>query len=597
MFRSIRWRIGLSYALLILASIVGIGLYLSNFVRQTYLSNLEDQLASEALLASEIVGDQILSGNTSDELDALARRWAEKLNVRITIIAADGVVIGESDEDRSQMDNHLTRPEIIQAQTDGKGVSTRYSRTLGDYLMYVAVPVLIDGAQTGFVRIALPLGEVEENITTLQRTLLVATLLISLAALVLAFILTGFSLQPLRDLTRAATQIASGKLETVHFGSPLVHPTNDEIGQLTSSFKNMAVQLANQLKALETERSKMAAVLRVMSDGVMIVDAEGLVRLMNPAAEDIFDIRLGDALSRSIAEVLRHHQIFDLWQRCHEQGETQTAALELTPHRLYLQVTVTPLKSSLPGHTLLLFQNLTRLHRLETVRQDFISNISHELRTPLASLKALTETLSESALEDPPAARRFLQRMETEVDSLTQMVAELLELSRIESGRVPLQFSPVAPGELIQQAVERLRLQAERVQLSVKIDCPEDLTMVRADEKRLEQVLVNLLHNAIKFTPPGGWIEVRARLQANQVLFSIQDSGVGIPANDLPRIFERFYKADRARSGGGTGLGLAISRHLVEAHGGKIWAESIEGQGSTFHFSIPITDNAPQVSV
>ncbi|MBN2548488.1 MAG: PAS domain-containing protein [Anaerolineales bacterium] len=593
MLRSIRWRIGLSYALLILASIAGLGVYLSNFVRQNYLSNLEAQLTSEVLLASEIVQDQILSGATAEELDILAQRWAEKLGARLTIIAADGIVIGESDEDRLQMDNHLTRPEIVQAEQDGKGISTRYSRTVGDYLMYVAVPVKSDIATIAFVRIALPLGHVEDQISSLQRTLLTATLLIILAAILLAFILTRFSLQPLRDLTFAATQIATGKLDAVRLGSPLTHIPNDEINQLTASFKNMAVQLKTQLEALETERSKMAAVLRVMSDGVMIVDNEGMVRLMNPAAEAIFDIRLGEATGHSVAEVLRHHQLFELWQRCHELDSVQTATVDLAPRHLHLQVTATPLDSSLPGYILLLFQNLTRLRRLETIRQDFISNISHELRTPLASLKALTETLSESALEDPPAARRFLQRMETEVDSLSQMVTELLELSRIESGRVPLQLSPVVPLELVHQAVERLRLQAERVNLTVQITCPEDLPAVLADAKRLEQVLVNLLHNAIKFTPPGGRIEVRARQQENQVLFTIQDSGVGIPAIDLPRIFERFYKADRARSGGGTGLGLAISRHLVEAHGGKIWAESVEGQGSSFNFFIPMAVDEP----
>jgi two-component system, OmpR family, phosphate regulon sensor histidine kinase PhoR len=235
---------------------------------------------------------------------------------------------------------------------------------------------------------------------------------------------------------------------------------------------------------------------------------------------------------------------------------------------------------------LLLFQNLTRVRHLETVRQDFISNISHELRTPLASLKALTDTLQESALDDPPAARRFLQRIETEVDALSLMVSELLELSRIESGRVPLKMEAVSASDLIDQAVERLRLQAERAGLNVETTCQQDLPSVLADSSRLEQVLVNLLHNAIKFTPTGGIITVGAQLSEDNVLFSVKDTGIGIPTDDLSRIFERFYKTDRARSGGGTGLGLAIARHLVEAHGGRIWAESVEGQGSIFYFTV-----------
>lgn len=235
----------------------------------------------------------------------------------------------------------------------------------------------------------------------------------------------------------------------------------------------------------------------------------------------------------------------------------------------------------------MVFHDITRVRHLETVRKDFISNISHELRTPLASLKALTETLQDGALEDKNVANHFLNRIEIEVDSISLIVQELLELSRIESGIVPLELEVVDPAQLINIAVDRLRLQAENSGLSLNLNCPENLPPVLADFSRLEQVLVNLLHNAIKFTSSGGSITVGCSYTGEQVLFSVSDTGVGIPSEDIPRIFERFYKADRARAGGGTGLGLAISKHIVEAHNGEIWAESIEGKGSTFHFSIP----------
>jgi two-component system phosphate regulon sensor histidine kinase PhoR len=332
----------------------------------------------------------------------------------------------------------------------------------------------------------------------------------------------------------------------------------------------------------------MAAVLQAMTDGVLIVDGHGEVQLINPAAESMFAVNRDQALGHSLAEVLRHHELIELWERCSEMGEAQAVAIEISSRRLYLQGIATPLGRSLPGNTLFVFQNLTRLHYLETVRRDFISNLSHELRTPLASLKALTETLQEGALDDPPAARRFLNRMELEVDALTQMVAELLELSRIESGRVPLKLKPTPAEDILAPALERLRLQAERSNLKVEIDCTADLPPVLADQGRLEQVVVNLLHNAIKYTPPGGEIFLKARFQDGSILFSVEDTGVGIPKEDLPRIFERFYKADRARSSSGTGLGLAIARHMVEAHGGRIWAESQEGAGSTFYFNIPL---------
>jgi two-component system phosphate regulon sensor histidine kinase PhoR len=306
----------------------------------------------------------------------------------------------------------------------------------------------------------------------------------------------------------------------------------------------------------------------------------------------MFGVEETEALGQSLVEVLRHHQLVDLWQTCKESRESQALALELPAKRLFIQAIASPLGDLLAGHVLLVFQDMTRVRRLETVRQDFISNISHELRTPLASLKALTETLLDGALDDPPAARRFLARIETEVDSLSQIVQELLELSRIESGRVPIQFQKFDPKKLITGARERLRLQAERAKIEVAMEYALDLPDVMADPPRMEQVLINLIHNAIKFTPIGGKITLRAHPHYNartgndEVIFEVQDTGVGIPSDDLPRIFERFYKADRSRSGGGTGLGLAIARHLVEAHKGRIWVESLERKGSTFYFSL-----------
>ena len=264
----------------------------------------------------------------------------------------------------------------------------------------------------------------------------------------------------------------------------------------------------------------------------------------------------------------------------------QVQSVEMPKSRQFLQLIAIPDRYS--GGSLLLIQDLTRVRHLETVRRDFVSNISHELRTPLASLKALTETLQDGALEDPNAARRFLVRIEAEVDALTQMVAELLELSRIESGQVPLDLKPVNPATLLYTALDRMRMQVERAALTLSVVCPPDLPSIRADAPRLEQVLVNLIHNSVKFTPPGGQVILSAQKAEGFIDFSVQDSGVGIPADALPRIFERFYKTDRARSGGGTGLGLSISRHIVEAHGGRIWVESEEGKGSTFFFTIPV---------
>jgi two-component system, OmpR family, phosphate regulon sensor histidine kinase PhoR len=354
--------------------------------------------------------------------------------------------------------------------------------------------------------------------------------------------------------------------------------------EFSNAIKTLALSLRIRTSVVDAERARLAAVLDRMTDGVLIADSSGQIQFANPAVERLFETH--QAVGRRVAEVLRQYQLVEAWQRSRETGEAQEESIELPSRRRFLQLVVLPDHQT--GGSLLLVQDLTRVRRLETVRRDFISNVSHELRTPLASLKALTETLRDGALEDPVAAPRFLGRIETEVDALTQMATELLELSRIESGQVPLQRKAVPAAALLLSAAERMRAQVERAGLVLRLGTAQDLTEVWADPPRLEQVLVNLIHNAVKFTPPGGEVVLEAQTEQDFVRFSVRDCGVGIPSDDLERIFERFYKADRARSGGGTGLGLSISRHLVEAHGGRIWAESVEGQGSTFFFTIPV---------
>ncbi len=582
MFRSIRWRIILPYVALILAVMLGLGIYLSNFVRTTYLNDLQAKLTDEARMIGAIIAPDLASAGNAPDFDTQARQWAALLNARVTIIAPDGTVWGESTESHLLLDNHSDRPEVAQALASGHGTSIRLSPTLGISMMYTAVTVVENGKTLALVRVALPLDAVNANIASLERILIAATASASLLALLVAALLAGYIARPVRELTQSALQLASSVP-----GEQLILARQDEIGQLTQVFNLMSARLGGQIVDLETERARLEAVLQKMSDGVLIVDREGVVQLVNPAAEKMFSISATPAIGKPLIEVVRHHQPAEMWQHCQSSGEAQRVEFDVGL-RLSLQGIATPLGPAIPGSTLLLFQDLTRRRQIENMRRDFISNVSHELRTPLAALKALTETLMAGALEDPPAARRFLEQMETEVDSLSLMVNELLELSRIESGRVPLNLQPTRPIDIIQPAVDRLRLQADRKGLSLGIDCHEELPAVLADATRVQQVMVNLLHNAIKFTPSGGTVAVHAEMQGESVLFEVSDTGIGIAPEDLPRIFERFYKVDRSRASSGTGLGLAIARHLVEAHAGRIWAESELDKGSTFYFTIPL---------
>jgi two-component system, OmpR family, phosphate regulon sensor histidine kinase PhoR len=587
-FDSMSWRIAIPFFALILATMLGLQWYLSNFIRQTYISDLNRQMVSLAKLMADMVHSELSSSaESNEELDDIARRWADLLNLRVTIIASDGLVIGESHEDKEKMDNHANRPEILQATNEGIGWSVRRSNTTFDELMYTAIQVQKNGNPTGYIRLAVQTQAVDQTISHLNLTLLGATLVVALIASILAGAIARTVSRPLRELTVSANQLASG------ISSEKILPiTRDEVGELTYAFNRMVVNLQDQFNTVRKESHKLKTILHEMTDGVMIIDHKDNVLMMNPAAERLYSMSEEYAKGKSIAEVVRHHQIIEIWRQCKDTQENQVSTIDLTAKKMTLQVLATNMGSAMADHILLVFQDMTRLRQLETVRRDFISNISHELKTPLASLKALTETLQTSALNDPEATHRFLHRVETEVDSLSLVVSELLELSRIESGKVPLQLSTISTVDLVQTAVDRLHLQAENSGLTISMNIESDLPELLVDRTRIEQVLLNLLHNAIKFTPPAGHIEIGAEMDPIKrwIILSVKDTGTGIAEEDQPRIFERFYKADRARSGGGTGLGLAISRHLVEAHGGTIWVESKLGKGSTFYLTLPVVE-------
>lgn len=387
-----------------------------------------------------------------------------------------------------------------------------------------------------------------------------------------------------RQITAVIEQIAGGDFDA---RVPARGP--GDIGALSHAVNRMAERLQRQSRKRNRERDRLHTVLHVMDDGVIILNKHGYVSIFNPAAARILNVAAADALNKTFVQVVRDYRIAEVWLACIKDGGEQSATLELA-NEAYVRVVVTPFLRGAANGYLVLLQDLSHLHRLETVRRDFVSNLSHELRTPLASIKALVDTLRDGAIEDPPAAVRFLERMDVEVDEMTQMVQELLELSRIESGQAPLRLFPSTVAQLVEPVIERLRAQAGRAGLTLNVVLPANLPEVMVDADRVRTVIMNLVHNAIKFTPPEGQVTVSARVALDAVVIAVADTGIGIPPDDIPRIFERFYKADRARSGGGTGLGLAIAKHTVHAHNGRIWVESTEGVGSTFFFTLPLVN-------
>lgn len=338
------------------------------------------------------------------------------------------------------------------------------------------------------------------------------------------------------------------------------------------------------------EREWIVSALSRLPDGMAVTDQRGIIVLINGVLLERVRTPEPRAIGRLFIEVVRDHEINEVVRRCLATGADQRSIVETEPGRSYLNVIAAPLGQA--RGCVVVLQDVTEVRRLEKVRRDFVANVSHELRTPLASLKLLAETIASGGADEPCVLQDYTERIELEVDRLAQMVDELSELSLVETGQVSLEKRPVNLEALVIRAVERLEAQAVRAGIGLTLDAPAGLPQPVADERRLEQVLVNLLHNAVKFTPSGGQISVAASADKENVTVTVSDTGIGIPEEELPRVFERFYKADKSRSSRGTGLGLAIARHIIQAHGGRLWVESVQGAGSVFSFSLPLSQAA-----
>ncbi len=566
-----------AHLVLTLAVLLGLGLYVAWLMRSAYLAQLEQQLGAEAAVTASEAGLG-LAASPSADLQPLATRVGAASGARITLIAPDGVVLGDSAESPDQMENHADRPEVKAALGGERGVSVRHSATVGYDMLYVAVPILGDGRLLGVARAALPLAAVDRQIATLAGAVGLAIGVASLAAAALAVWLGRTTARPIKRLTELAGAMAAGQLD-----SRLQITSRDEVGELGQAFNQMADRVERTVQTISAERNRLAAILDTVAEGLVIVDRDGRVLLFNPGAERLLRVNARRAVGQRFVDVVRDHELAALL----DQPNGGSGLVELDQPRRQVRALAAAITGA-DGQRLLLLQDVTELRRLETVRRDFAANVSHELRTPLSAMKAIVETLEDGALEDPAAARTFLSRLHDEVDELTELVRELLELSRIESGQAQMNPEPTDPEPLLRSAADRLAPLAGRAGVELKLAVRADLPPVLADPERVRQVLANLLHNAIKFTPPGRWVELRAERRAAELAISVADNGVGVRPDDLDRIFERFFKTDRSRSGGGSGLGLAIAKHLVQAHGGRIWAESGGMGGATFTFTLPL---------
>jgi len=579
--RSIYWKITIPLIILVLLGMGFLGVYITSSARNTQINHLKLQLVNEAELVANISASSFADPAQQVNLNVVAQTIGAEINTRITFIALDGTVLGDNDQTAASMENHATRPEVQAALAGNIGQDTRYSTTLREYMMYAAVPVLSQGQKIGVARVALPLTTVESSVNSEVLTIITAVVIAAILFILIAALIARMITKPVRQITKAAVGITAGNL-----GQQIEIRTNDEIGRLAHAFNEMSQNLKTTIAAIVDERGNLATVLTNLTDGVVMTDAEEKLLLTNPAAERLFNFKKENVNGHPLIEAVHDYEIDEIVKKCLSTTHEQTAQLETNGR--FIRVIAVPITTGRSYSTLVLFQDLTELRNLQTMRRELIGNISHDLRTPIAGIKAMVETLQDTAIDDKQVALDFLTRINGEVDRLTQMVTELTELSHIETGKAELRRVPTNLNYLIEEVVGQMRPQAESKPVTITTDFNSNLPVIKVDKDRIRQTLTNLVHNAIKFNNPGGKVTITTTFDNESAIVSMSDTGIGISKEDLPHIFERFYKADKARSQGGSGLGLAIAKHTIQAHGGSISVKSEEGKGTTITFDLPL---------
>ncbi len=596
---SIRWKVTIAALLALLCGFGIAGLLAARSLEQQELaqSNLMLEVRTNLVayeLRPALPGEQPLPPTA--QLQEKVKELAARSMTRVTLVAPDGRVIADSavsDRDLAAIENHGTRPEIRQAIETGTGTDVRNSHTTGERTLYRAVklPATNHGSQSIYLRLGLPIVMLEQELETLKRNLAVAFGSAFLMAVGLSIWLARRLTRPLSEMAYAARQLAAGN-HTIHLDAT----PGDEVGLLADSLNRMSEQLRIKIEELTEDRSQLMAMLTSMVEGVMVLDCRGRVLQLNPALERMFGVRRDEIRGHISTEVLPHAQLKELIATILDKRTEQEAEIVLSPGNrcLHIEASVAGCERENEACAILVFHDITELRRLEKIRKDFVANVSHELRTPLTSIKGYVEALLDGGKNDPETSSQFLNIILRQSDRLNLILEDLLELSKIESGSVMLKEEPFDLHSVIERTLSMIKPIADKKGHRLVSNVDAHLPPIVGDEGRLVQVLTNLLDNAVKYTPEKGVITVSAAQMAGEsagpsIDLVVSDTGIGIPEADRPRVFERFYRVDKARSRelGGTGLGLAIVRHIVEGHGGQVWVEANQPQGSRFVVRLP----------
>jgi two-component system, OmpR family, phosphate regulon sensor histidine kinase PhoR len=585
----ITYRIAYIFIITIALVFLGVFFYLDNIVTDYTYYRIKENLSKQLNLSASILENAKDISYNSYDLDKIADTIGRDLDVRTTIISMDGKVYGDSSLDGvllRNIDNHIDRPEVQDAVKGGIGQAERFSDTLKADKLYVAKIFGKDSAQ-GIIRLAVPLSDINIISGKLKGILVVALMFAFTVSVVLFFLVSVWISRPLKEISWIAQNIAHGD-----FSKRPSAVSGDEIGDLSESIRFMSDQIKTKIEEVTTNKLRLEAVLWSMFEGVMVIDRSGNIILINHALKELLKIKENPS-GKSTIEVIRNLDIQDIAESVLRQpsGVLSREIAISTPVEKNLMVHATPVaRDGKNEAAVLVFHDITELRRLEEIRKDFVANVSHELRTPVSNIQGYAETLLQGALDDRINAKEFIAVIHSDSQRLAVLINDLLDLSKIESGKMALNLELNNLKEIVDDACSKIQKKINEKAINFNVAIPDNAKTIYCDKEKIAQAVLNLAENAVKYTPEKGTVKIEASKGNGFIKVDVIDSGIGIPEEHIPRIFERFYRVDKARSRelGGTGLGLSIVKHIVQTHSGEVWVHSIPSKGSTFSFTIPV---------
>ena len=585
------WKLGFAFFALLIAVLLPTDFYAERALRRDYEQAGFDQLSAIArvALANPPSPVSVSAGEGADRIGL--RRWVDLMassGARVTVITSEGLVLADSQSDPSTMENHAGRPEIRDAFAKGNGQAIRYSVTVSRDLLYYAVRYSPAGAPPVILRFALPFQTVDQEIGEFRRRIWLASLAMLLVTGTVSLLISRTFSDRVDRLTKFSLRVAEGDFRPIE-----ADRSGDALDSLAGSLNQTAAQLERTIRTLTEERNLSSAILGSMVEGVAVVNASERLLFANTGFAEILGLDVPPQSGSALVEIVRQTELLEAVRdvlKGDPRVESEIVTGTLRQH--FFAVTVASVRAAETSGAVIVLHDITELRKLERVRRDFVANVSHEFKTPLTAIQGFAETLLAGAIDDPQNRMRFLEIILDHSRRLARLTDDLLKLSKMDADRLELEIRRLSVSQFVEGCIETTQKPAADKDLRISVNLQSFVPDIAADRRRLAEVLQNLLDNAMQYTPSGGQIMVSASADDSEVTFTVSDTGIGIPRADQPRIFERFYRVDVARSRevGGTGLGLSIAKHLVEAHGGRIWVESQVGQGSQFHFTVPIFD-------